>query len=79
MIAAAEQWSWPMWLRRGSSTARLVPQQRTGVAGTHRDKDRAVWSEWQALVRGLSASLPRQCFATVRGIPPRRHPTKMQG
>ena len=68
MIAVAEQWSWPMWLRRGSSTARLAPQQRTGVAGTHRDKDHAVWAEGQALVLDLPASLPRQCFATARGI-----------
>jgi hypothetical protein len=67
MIAAAAQWNWPMWFRRGSSTA-AAPQQRTGVAGTHRDIDHAVWAEGQALVRGLPASLPRQCFATARGI-----------
>ena len=29
MIAAAEQRGWPMWFRRGSSTAQR-PQQRTG-------------------------------------------------
>ena len=68
MIAVAEQRDWPMWLRRGSSNAQLAPQQRTGVAGTHRDTDHAVWAEERALVRGLPASLPRQCFATARGI-----------
>jgi hypothetical protein len=51
--------------RCGSGEARSTgamappPQQRTGVAGTHREIDHAVWAEGQALVRdhaGQSAS-----------------------
>jgi hypothetical protein len=60
MIAAAEQGLADVAPARLGRPARwLTPQQRTGVAGTHREIDHAVWAEGQALVRdhaGQSAS-----------------------